>query len=339
MYGMTGARSRYGCGLFLCAAMVVGAGCRESNPSYKRGLADGPPATGGTTGGTGSGGVGSVGVGSGGVGGTAGIGQSGGTGGGGLPADAAADRPPDGPVDHAAADARPDSLNPPPVDITTGLVGYWPLDEGMGNSFINDRSGNNNHGGVAVLDLATAWTPGKVGRALEIPDVMGGAVVVQRTASIDSINSGLTIAAWVYRNAGIRDRHHAVLSRQLGGASREFYNLAFHNDALIVWLYAESPAPTISVRATTGTAPLMTWIHVAVTWDGSTVRLYQDGAEVGTGPFTARMPAGTTPVLLGSNANNAIVNQPLLGRLDEVRLYNRALPREAILALIAGAGQ
>ncbi len=61
------------------------------------------------------------------------------------------------------------------------------------------------------------------------------------------------------------------------------------------------------------------WMHLAATYDGSLVRLYMDGLEVGEAPFTANIGAGNTGFYLGLYA------QPFQGLLDEVRLWN--IPR------------
>jgi hypothetical protein len=241
-----------------------------------------------------------------------------------------ADAPGDRPAAEVRADATAEAGRPP--DLTTGLVGYWPLDEGTGSTIIADRSGNASQGTIVGLSASSAWKAGKVGSALEVPDVMNASVTVKPTASINSVRTALTIAAWVYRNANISGRQMAVVSRQLGTGSRELYNLAFRSDTLILWIDPDAAAASFNVVASRP-APLATWIHVAATWDGGVVRLYQDGAEVGSASYAAVMPDDTNNLLLGNNVNLSTADQPLVGRLDEVRLYNRALSAAEIAAL------
>jgi hypothetical protein len=250
--------------------------------------------------------------------------------------DAAAERGPPRP-DALPADAVTTAIDSAGADTVaavnaTGLVGYWPLDDGTGSAQAGDRSGNGNAGSLAMVDATSGWKAGHAGSALEIPDTVGAGVMVKPSASLDGIRTGLTISAWVYRLTSIKERNLTVLSRQVGTASREVYSLAFQNDVMVIWLYAASPASEVNLRATR-TAPLNAWIHVATTWDGKTVRLYQDGAEVGLLSYAGPMGASDKPVILGNNANSTGLDQPLGGRLDEVRLYDRALSAAEIAAL------
>jgi Concanavalin A-like lectin/glucanases superfamily len=75
---------------------------------------------------------------------------------------------------------------------------------------------------------------------------------------------------------------------------------------------------------TRGTAQLAlnTWTHLAVTYDGSTLRLYVNGTQVSSKAVTGAMPAGTQPLRIGGNA---IWGEYFAGLIDEVRIYNRAL--------------
>jgi hypothetical protein len=240
--------------------------------------------------------------------------------------DAAPDLPPD---DADGPDLPPDDAA---AEIAPGLLAYWPLDDGTGKATAGDRSGNGNDGSLTMLDPGTAWKPGHTGGAIEIPYTVGAGVTVKDSSSLDRISNAVTISAWVYRLTSIKNRNMTVLSRQVGSGNRELYTLGFENDVLIVWLYAAAPAPEVNLRATQ-TAPLNTWIHVAMTWDGKTVNLYQNGAPVASLSYTGTFPTTSNPVILGNNANGSGVDQPLGGRLDEVRIYDHALSASAITAL------
>jgi hypothetical protein len=120
----------------------------------------------------------------------------------------------------------------------------------------------------------------------------------------------------------------------MGNMNRELYTLGFQSDLLSVWLYAAAPAAEVVLHAS-GPAPLNQWIHVALTWDGKTARLYQGGQAVGSVAYAGSLPATINPVILGNNANSTGVDQPLGGRLDEVRFYDRALSASEIATLAA----
>jgi hypothetical protein len=63
------------------------------------------------------------------------------------------------------------------------------------------------------------------------------------------------------------------------------------------------------------TVPLNTWTHVAVTYDGAILHLYVNGTEMNSQTDTFSLPSSLQPIILG----------PVVGALDEVRLYRTAL--------------
>jgi len=71
------------------------------------------------------------------------------------------------------------------------------------------------------------------------------------------------------------------------------------------------------------------WHHVALTYDGQTVRLYIDGVQQKeTASLTGDLPPGAPKLTLGMNRSAPVSQhkeQALDGLLDEVMLFNRAL--------------
>jgi hypothetical protein len=83
----------------------------------------------------------------------------------------------------------------------------------------------------------------------------------------------------------------------------------------------------------TGLIDLDVWTHVAAVWDGATMKLYKNGAEVGS------LDKGGT-LSANPDANVAIGNQPVGtdgrawdGLIDDVQLYSRGLSAAEVLAL------
>ena len=81
----------------------------------------------------------------------------------------------------------------------------------------------------------------------------------------------------------------------------------------------------------TGTAslPTNTWSHLAVAWDGATLRLYVDGAQVASKAVTGSLAASTAPFRIGGNG---IWGEYFSGAIDEVRVYDHALTPAEIQA-------
>jgi hypothetical protein len=74
------------------------------------------------------------------------------------------------------------------------------------------------------------------------------------------------------------------------------------------------------------------WHHAALTWDGSSKRLYLDGAVVSTG---ATIAMSDQPLWIGVDFDNAVPVHHYMGALDDVRIYTRAL-RSSEIAMLAG---
>jgi hypothetical protein len=72
---------------------------------------------------------------------------------------------------------------------------------------------------------------------------------------------------------------------------------------------------TVNRRAARGTLTLRRWSHLALVYDGKTIRRYVDGRPAGTRAYAGALGGGST-LRIGDGYR---------GRLDELRLYDRAL--------------
>ena len=72
------------------------------------------------------------------------------------------------------------------------------------------------------------------------------------------------------------------------------------------------------------------WHYALVTNDGSFVRLYVDGSQIGSRSTSGALPdnSGIQPVRIGANSQSA--NSFFVGNADEIRIWNRALSSEEV---------
>ncbi|MFM8338061.1 MAG: LamG-like jellyroll fold domain-containing protein, partial [Opitutaceae bacterium] len=78
------------------------------------------------------------------------------------------------------------------------------------------------------------------------------------------------------------------------------------------------------------------WVHVAMTYDGSTYRLFVNGTADGTGSFTGSNEAATPWVFtIGQSYNTAFPAGSFKGNIDEVAFWSRALAASEIANLAA----
>jgi hypothetical protein len=192
----------------------------------------------------------------------------------------------------------------------SGLVAAFGFNEGSGVQ-THDASGQGNTG---TISSATWSAAGKYGSALSFNGTSAW-VTVADAASLDLTN-GMTIEAWVNptSNAGWQT---IVLKEKYGGLAYSLYS-ANGSSRPAGYVY------TTSELGLAGTAalPLNTWTHLAVTFNGTTMRMFVNGVEVSTRALTGSIVVSDQPLRIGGNA---LVGEYYRGMIDEVRVYNRAL--------------
>jgi hypothetical protein len=312
--------------VFVGAASAA-ASCTARNPRYRvdggtdATAADLAPAS--DAGGTG---------GSGGAGGGAGVGGTAGEGGAptGSPDDAGGEVANQG---DAGADLGPVpdvASQPEPM-----LVGAWHFDDGPGNPTATDSSGAGAVGTLVGMDPNVSWVAGhNGGTALAFTPTATAPTPGVRLAPIPAL-AGLqrfTVAAWIYRTGTTKPAQMSISSQQLNGTIDEVFNLCIVNERLTLYLPSRTDGVGHAVNVS-GSLPFGVWIHVAATFDGQVARLYRDGTQVGSAPYPYALPVSTDPIYIGTNINPTN-QQPFVGDLDEVWLFNGALGA-ADIALLA----
>jgi PKD repeat protein len=206
---------------------------------------------------------------------------------------------------------------PPPPPPPTGLVAQYTFDAGSGTT-VADGSGNANTG---TVDGATWTTSGHSGAALTF-DGSGSSVSIPDSSSL-TLSSGMTLEAWV-RPTALGESWRTVLFKE-------------KTDGTVYSLYANDgslPRTQVNIGGEknaigTGTLPLDTWTHLAGTYDGTTLRLYVNGALVSSTTVGGAIPSSTGPLRIGGNS---IWPEWFAGTIDSVRVYNRALSQSQIQA-------
>jgi hypothetical protein len=194
-----------------------------------------------------------------------------------------------------------------------GLVAAYAFDEGAGST-VTDLSGNSNAG---TLSGGVAWTAqGRLGSALVFRG--SGMVTVPHSASL-ALASGMTLEAWVYPTTVPTHWMTTVLKEQ--------------GDQPAYALFGGSPSGRPGARYTSASqtedavnGPRImaaeTWTHLATTFDGVTLRLYVNGTQVASRPGVGPIIGSTGALRIGGGR---LGRQGFRGRIDELRVYNRAL--------------
>ncbi len=147
-----------------------------------------------------------------------------------------------------------------------------------------------------------------------------------------ALTGDLTIEAWIRIDQHTAGRSFAqIVQREgagSGAAANAHYTLALTSNGRLD-AYHQSGAGIAAVALSTSAVPLGRWVHVAEVRDAAarTYRFYIDGVPEAPVSYTANPDGGSgTVTRFGSPA------YPFVGRLDEVRIWGRALTAEEILA-------
>lgn len=218
------------------------------------------------------------------------------------------------------------ALTAAPALAATGPVGAWKLDEGAGTT-VADGTGNGNNG---VLSGGTTWVPGVSGTALSF-DGSTGQVKVSDNNALEPATE-VTVSTW-FRSTGSPGTFRYLVAKGGNGCIAASYGLYTGPSGGLQFYVSKQQG---SVYARSPDSGQRVWDgnwHLAVgTYDGTTIRLYVDGVEVGSGTSWP----GSLEYLLPDSNDFYIGNYPscqphhFLGDLDSVMVWGRALSASEI---------
>ncbi len=201
----------------------------------------------------------------------------------------------------------------------TRLVAAYDFEEASGATVVDAAS----QGNKGTISGATRITTGRFGKALSF-DGVNDWVTINDAPSLD-LTACMTLEAWVYPTVNMTHQATVVLKQQPSGL---VYTLRANSDA---------NQPSMAVRIGGSYRTLKggpgswlranEWKHLAATYNGTTERLYVNGTQVAQQPQTGPIEVSSGPLRLGGNS---IWGEFFKGRIDEVRIYNRALSAKEI---------
>ena len=194
-----------------------------------------------------------------------------------------------------------------------GPVAAYSLDAGEGTT-AEDVTGNEHEG---TIEKAT-WAGGRYGDALEFPNE--GCVSIPNSAAL-GLGEEFTIEAWV-------KPHYLETDPIIYKEGEGFFSYILDIGILEEGRAEASITPEGGEEAegVTSSAKLEphVWTHLAATYDGAHLRLYANGELVGTRAISGADLTSEGPLYIGCDG---ALGEHFKGRIDEVRIYNRALER------------
>ena len=210
------------------------------------------------------------------------------------------------------------------MTTTPGLVGYWKMDEGGGTQ-ARDMSGWGNN---ATLVGSPTWIPVSNGLAIDFNGSTSYARVSDQ-AGLD-VTTGLTLSAWIKPRA---QTSQDLIGRAIAGSS-DGYELSLSSAGTVFMrLNQASFGDTYRLDSLThypfsGTK----WMHVAATYNGTTMRIYINGVFEGSITGPTAIAANLLNVGIGAQSDGT---RRFNGNMDDVRIYNRALSASEIATLFS----
>ncbi|HET6148607.1 MAG TPA: DUF4038 domain-containing protein, partial [Polyangia bacterium] len=194
-----------------------------------------------------------------------------------------------------------------------GVVAAFGFDEGIGTT-----ARDSGPGALTASLAGQSWVAGRYGAALAFS---GDLVAVPPAAALD-LASGMTLEAWIYPTSPLPDDWEAVVVKEPSSGSGLRYGL---------WASSGAGTPEaiffgsgLERNLQAGSRPpANTWTHLAATYDRASLRLYVNGVQVGSKAYTQSITTGTGALNIGGDVGEG--GEFFQGRIDEVRIYGRAL--------------
>lgn len=201
-----------------------------------------------------------------------------------------------------------------------GLVAAYGFNEGSG-TVTYDQSSNQNHG--TLTNGVTWFSSGKFGKALSF-DGTNDMVIVPNSVSLN-ITSGLTLEAWVYPNTKLSGWDSILMKERAENIAYALYA----NTQSSNLPNGQISQNAVIYRVQGGTRlQKNVWTHIAATYDGAILRLYQNGNLVSAMNLPGTIDPSSGNLIIGGST--VLSPQFFPGRIDEVRIYNRALDASEI---------
>jgi len=207
--------------------------------------------------------------------------------------------------------------------LTDGLVAYLPF-----NGNANDESGNGNN----AINYGATLIPDRFGNPDKAYRFYGAHMEVPNSASICPQNY-LTISIWLKQ-----DDYQDFDSPS--AISKRYIEFSIWNSYNITGYARNSTEKAISYQQSNSTQQYgigtviktNQWTHIVAIYDGSSIKLYNNGILKDSLPFTGSIAYNNNPLLI-AKTSPFYPGGYWRGSIDEIRIYNRAITESEIQEL------
>jgi hypothetical protein len=212
---------------------------------------------------------------------------------------------------------------------TDSLISFWAFNEGSG-TIVHDSSGHNHTGTIH----GASWTYGVIGYGILLNDSTNY-VQADSTAAYSNFNSALTFSLWFYP------------SKKSGGRLIDKWTDSLEDKAISIdtnmsvsiYLFGVMKQGTSLMSNTL--LPLNQWSNITVTYDGTTAKLYINGALDNALGCNGLIGNGSGQLYVGNNPDRVFQTRGangVPGTIDNMRIYQRALSAAEVDTLYTDDG-
>ena len=214
---------------------------------------------------------------------------------------------------------------------TSGLVGWWKLDETKGNK-AEDASGHQLAGNVVGK---ANWAPeqGRIGGAMEF-DGTNTFINCGRAPEFD-FRDGMTVSAWIKVREFNKTWQAIVTKGDTAWRLQREQDSGMVTFSFNTGAEAESADQNLVSLVSKQKVDDGQWHHLVGVVDGRRAALYVDG-ELSASADAKPIAQNSAPVMIG--CNSTAYERRFNGWIDDVRLYGYGLSEAEVQALYRGGG-
>ena len=209
-----------------------------------------------------------------------------------------------------------------------GLVGWWPF-----NGNANDESGNGNNGVVNGATLTTDRN-GTLNSAFSF-DGVSNYISVPNSNSLNITGNQITLSFWLYNLRN--DINHKGISKG-GWDVGSGYEFLFSEDNALQ--LSGNKGGLQRTESLNGSKFLNNWVHLVAVFNNGVGNFYINNLKISASlngnKFTNFNPTDL-PLIFGKRSDqNKLFKGFVLGKMDDIAIYNRALSDQEITMLYNG---
>ncbi|MFH1882720.1 MAG: LamG-like jellyroll fold domain-containing protein [Planctomycetota bacterium] len=226
---------------------------------------------------------------------------------------------------------------PEPEPVVPNLIGWWPLNEGSGDTAI-DLSGSGNDGTISNLNGGlgpdgSVWVDDPVrGTVISFNGTADGAFVRAGDIPQMTLTNDFTWAFWAKQNAENTANNDIILGNRMDENGVDFVPRQFikFTPTKFEWHMNGNGDDNLDYDD----IPADVWLHHTVVKTADQLTYYRNGVEASSGTFTQALDF-PQPLFFGGD-NEASAGENWGGLMSEVRIYDGALTGLEILAIVKG---